>query len=168
MALCQTRLTSVLLPFLDRPPVYRLRTPRYTPRHVPFSSPSLSRCVLPRDARAIFTPRIERVTKHPSLSRRNPFCHRSPAVFQIPLVPISRHDSRDARDIHRPCKRYSIFRLAASRMLNTKATLLHVCIYIYIYVSSERRKEFRGREHWLNRALTHRQIAIRKSSRLRS
>lgn len=166
MALCQTRLASVLLPFLDRPPVYRLRTPRYTPRHVPFSSPSLSRCVLPRDARAIFTPRIERVTKHPSLSRRNPFCHRSPAVFQIPFVPISRHDSRNSR--YRPCKRYSIFRLAASRMLNTKATLLHVCIYIYIYVSSERRKEFREREHWLNRALTHRQIAIRKSSRLRS
>lgn len=135
MALCQTRLTSVLLPFLDRPSVYRLRTPRYTPRHVPFSSPSLSRCVLPRDARAIFTPRIERVTKHPSLSRRNPFCHRSPAVFQIPLVPISRHDSRNSR--YRPCKRYSIFRLAASRMLNTKATLLHVCIYIYTFPARE-------------------------------
>lgn len=138
MALCQTRLASVLLPFLDRPPVYRLRTPRYTPRHVPFSSPSLSRCVLPRDARAIFTPRIERVTKHPSLSRRNPFCHRSPAVFQIPLVPISRHDSRNSR--YRPCKRYSIFRLAASRMLNTKATLLHVCIYIYIRFQREKKR----------------------------
>lgn len=138
MALCQTRLASVLLPFLDRPPVYRLRTPRYTPRHVPFSSlfpSSLSRCVLPRDARAIFTPRIERVTKHPSLSRRNPFCHRSPAVFQIPFVPISRHDSRNSR--YRPCKRYSIFRLAASRMLNTKATLLHVCIYIYTFPARE-------------------------------
>lgn len=36
MALRQTRLTSVLLPFLDRP-VYRLRTPRYTPR--PFFPP---------------------------------------------------------------------------------------------------------------------------------
>lgn len=138
MALCQTRLASVLLPFLDRPPVYRLRTPRYTPRHVPFSSPSLSRCVLPRDARAIFTPRIERVTKHPSLSRRNPFCHRSPAVFQIPFVPISRHDSRNSR--YRPCKRYSIFRLAASRMLNTKATLLHVCIYIYIRFQREKKR----------------------------
>ena len=134
----------------------------------PFFLP-LSVTVCPSTGRSrYFHPSNRTCDEAPVIVTKKPILSPIPRRIPIPLVPISRHDSRDARDIHRPCKRYSIFRLAASRMLNTKATLLHVCIYIYIYVSSERRKEFREREHWLNRALTHRQIAIRKSSRLRS
>lgn len=71
----------------------------------PFFPPS--RCVLPRGserdvrASAYFHPRIERVTKHPSLSRRNPFCHRSPAVFQIPNLASRLSKLETLRDILR-------------------------------------------------------------------
>ena len=153
---------AVFRPASVQTPHTEIHTVPFSPRHgVSFHGSE-------RDVRAsaYFHPRIERVTKHPSLSRRNPFCHRSPAVFQIPNL-ASRLSKLEISSVHRPCKRYSIFRLAASRMLNTSYAV-HVRIYERTYVSSERRKEFRERGHWLNRALTHRQIAIRKSSRLRS
>lgn len=144
MALCQTRLTSVLLPFLDRP-VCRLRTPRYTPSLFPPVTvcPS-TRQRTGRSRERLFSPSNRTCDEAPVIVTKKPIL--SPIPRRIPNSQ-SRVTTLETRDAPRyppftDRKRYSIFRLAASRMLNTSYAV-HVRIYIYIrtYIRFQREKK---------------------------